>query len=532
MKTRITPTLKVILLITGLLILLGGVSSCTMENDVEEATITLSIADGVVRFSKEASEQVVTVNATSSTPWGLISNGEWMEAIKDGNNLIIKVAKNPLPEARQATILVTAGKATAQITIQQESGDLSIALLPTSLNVDQLGGNFVVDVVSNTNDWQATTSAEWIEVASLPYSKQIKLTVKPTKERKERIATIYFSNAKESNSDTELTVRQDPVMWFDLPYLDFEHGSISHIREFEMKRHSTQMTTGGVGFENFATLSTQFPNTAYYSFTPDGNAFVASRMYAKDESVLKGEQLQEFIEYLKGMGFSSQNLPKDLAKDAILYHPVKKISVHLRLGVTLPIYGDPHIAFIYRPDQPEAYPTFPTIDDAIGFKNFAGGHIAVAAYETTKGGILKDGEINDQNKTPKNQKYERKMPDGSGIMEIIYWYEWAEDGTSKVTKHRQVFTHSKYMFWTYKGLFGYVTDEFRQLSREAGYMELPFILFQNRGARAFLNPTTGWSLIGAHWYNWRKKRTELWLDSAPIGSGAKSTYLIDRDTNN
>ncbi len=116
------------LAITGLLF----ATSCS-ENQDEEATLMLS--EKSIDFKTNAkAEKSITVT-TNQAEWSVIGSAEWIEAERNGDKLVIKVAKNETITARKGKVLVVAGNANATIEVKQSGVKGNAEINPNNIEV-------------------------------------------------------------------------------------------------------------------------------------------------------------------------------------------------------------------------------------------------------------------------------------------------------------------------------------------------------------------------------------------------------------
>lgn len=176
------------LLLLPMLLLFG---SCTPENDIEEATLTLS-ESGTITFTKEASEKVITIE-TNQPQIIASSNAPWLSTKIEGKQLTIKAEGNETLRERKGTVLVSVGRAQQALKVIQSQSGLIIQLYPETLKSTQWGGKFSVDVLANNDRWTASTDADWLRVEALPNARSMNIEVYENTETESRTAKIKLS---------------------------------------------------------------------------------------------------------------------------------------------------------------------------------------------------------------------------------------------------------------------------------------------------------------------------------------------------
>ena len=117
---------KTISRILGLSALLTLLPACSPQSDVEEATLDLSTE--TLTFTKEASEQTLTVS-TNKESWSALSPQEatWLSLTQEGNTLKVRAEANDLGNDRVGSVIVNAGGLQKRVTVRQASGDVILA---------------------------------------------------------------------------------------------------------------------------------------------------------------------------------------------------------------------------------------------------------------------------------------------------------------------------------------------------------------------------------------------------------------------
>ena len=106
---------KTISRILGLSALLALLPACSPQSDVEEATLDLSTE--TLTFTKEASEQTLTVS-TNKESWSALSPQEatWLSLTQEGNTLKVRAEANDLGNDRVGSVIVNAGGLQKRVT--------------------------------------------------------------------------------------------------------------------------------------------------------------------------------------------------------------------------------------------------------------------------------------------------------------------------------------------------------------------------------------------------------------------------------
>ncbi len=442
-----TPLLTLLLL--PMLLIFG---SCTPENDIEEATLTLS-ESGTITFTKEASEKVITIE-TNQPQIIANSNAPWLSTKIEGNQLTIKAEENQTLRERKGTVLVSVGRAQQSLKIIQSQSGLVIQVYPETLKSTQWGGKFSVDVLANSNTWTASTDADWLKVEALPSARSMNIEIYENTEVESRTAKIKLS-LQNGSEDQEFMVTQEGIMFYIMPFMDFEDGSRSSIKLFEQRRRSLQTyEKAEAGWLDFTTQSPAFPDVSYTIYHQ--NALIHAQLSASSKEMLEGEHLRKIVEMLRENGFTEEQ-----TTDRVYYNPTKRVLCEIK-----PDYGStPHILFTYKPQQPKSHPTFtafpypfgtePNVDRDVTFDE-------VVTYEQGRRG----------------KERERLRFDNGDMRFIIYdsddseepsrAYFFSEKEKDILETSVRYFKNMNYAFWDYRGhpLF---TEEFLELTKREGF---------------------------------------------------------------
>lgn len=464
---------KILLIVPLIAILLA--SSCTFEPEVEEPTLTIEgLTEETLYLEKEGAEKSYVVN-TNQDDWRVAINASWITAVRDGDKLIIKAEANNVLEERKATLLVVAGKSQRRVDILQRAADLSLNVLPEEIAVDQFGGVFNVDVIANINEWEATVNPEaeaWVHLTPRPLSQQMAITIDENFDRSGRDAFVKFTSKKSTN-EIEFKISQSGIMYYIMPYMDFDKGNRHEVSVFEMKRKSIQNHSNS-RWIGFATKSTAFPTILY---TIVGEAYLFAQVNAVKKDEFEGQKLVELIEMLKGEGFT-----ETWVENRIYYNPEKRVEVEFKPNFAAG--KEPHMLFTYHVEQKEKYETFETLP--LGFLDFEKGLDGVAEYEKANGGKILDGIVSPQFPTPETQKYQAIGK--YGLEQRLYFFHYDEENKSTVERTRQFFKDNTPVFWIYRD-YPILTNEFKDKMKQEGYVYVG-IDFRERNMEMFVNPKT------------------------------------------
>ncbi|MDY5857697.1 MAG: BACON domain-containing protein [Porphyromonas sp.] len=437
------------LLLLPMLLLFG---SCTPENDIEEATLTLS-ESGTITFTKEASEKVITIE-TNQPQIIASSNAPWLSTKIEGKQLTIKAEGNETLRERKGTVLVSVGRAQQALKVIQSQSGLIIQLYPETLKSTQWGGKFSVDVLANNDRWTASTDADWLRVEALPNARSMNVEVYENTETESRTAKIKLS-LQDGSEDQEFVVTQEGIMFYIMPFVDFEDGSRISLKLFEQRRRSLltdeNSSTGWIGF---TTQSPAFPDITYTLYHQ--NALLYAQLNASNKEYLEGEHLRKVIDRLRENGFTDER-----TADRVYYNPDKRILCEIK-----PDYGKtPHILFSYQPKQPQAHTTFTDFPYPFGTEPEVTKDVTfaeVAAYEAERKGKERSRMAH------KNGYLRFAIYDNEDPEEPTRAYFFSDKKSEVLEASVRYFRNMNYAFWDYRG-YPLFTEEFLRLAEQEGF---------------------------------------------------------------
>lgn len=207
-------SLFVVIALTSIIVI---TQSCSDENDAFSGEVVLSVGETDLNFESGESDSEIHVDCNVAYQFKL-SDGlsSWCEVSRnESGNLHVYVSENEEKNVRRGAIYIQAQSLSDTITIAQLGWGKAILLSAQTINVDETGGTFNLDVTTNVEcsidydaDWikeipNATTKAH--EVVTTKYSFEAYAN-----KGDERIATIMIHD-KEIDSEIEpvtLTVIQ------------------------------------------------------------------------------------------------------------------------------------------------------------------------------------------------------------------------------------------------------------------------------------------------------------------------------------
>lgn len=428
--------------------------SCTSEGYMDElATIELS-ESGILSFENHSSSHDVQVQSTSGA-WQCYTLNPWITAKNRDGVLEISVKDNLQPKERRGSVVVKSGKSQKQLTIIQAKATPKVETSPEELNVDQFGGLFSIDVITNNDDWKAQSQEDWIEVTALPSAYKMEVKVQPTRSREPRVGKILISMGADETVAHEVSVVQSGISYFLLPYMNFESATRQDIQAFEEKRGGTIEFTHERFFD-FTTTSVAFPRVSYTIY--EGGAYLYAQLDASSTRILTGpSERQQLVEFLNQSGFTVE-----LGENHFRHAEMSNLEVEIK-----PYYKNtPHLLFTYTPKQSKAYPTFDELP--LGFTRFDLGVEGVKDYEAAHGGEMIYPYSDDEIESVDEMEFECE-PGKYGADGRLYFLHKDKDGNITIERTRQFFTQTERACWNYKGYNNLLTEEFKALAKQEGF---------------------------------------------------------------
>lgn len=446
------------------------ITSCIMEDDVEEATLTLS--EMSYKFPKATSEKSIEVS-TNQAKWVAVPNVEWLEVNQMGNTLVIRALENISTEPRKGRIVVIAGGITQVFEAEQSEADVEIVMLPDKLEVDSRGGKYGFEVESNTTDWLASSDVEWVKVEARQEKGLVAIVVDENKDRAKREAKITIKGGKETK---EFTLIQDGILYYIMPYQKID-ASIDEIIEFEYARGSklSKIPDGYINTDvwEFTTLSPVFPWVRYIIrssyLAKDDKKYVYAVLLPSDDNVIINTDEKkirpEMIEFMKGCGFPKErfdNMFYNEEKEQLFSIEVDDDGYFLRLQPF--------------PKQPKKQDTFrempyPCIDFAVAKE------ADVFEYEKLNGGTFLMNIVDEwEEDLRKNCHFSALAPWSNRS----YWFGLKEPHALEESVQTfgnlslGVYSHT----WDDYDYKYYLTEEFVSLLKSEGYKLLTAIWFK------------------------------------------------------
>lgn len=432
--------------------------SCTSEGQMEDlGTLELS-ESGTLSMDATASTREVQVQSNDAN-WQCYSLNSWITVANKEGTLVIHVDANNTLQERKGSVVVKSGRLQKQLMVIQSKGEFTIDAGTETLNVDEFGGTFTVDVLTNDENWQAHSEESWISVTAQPTAQKVDLKVLRSTSRDERVGKVVITNPSSPNTSYEITIIQKGIAYFILPYMDFEHATRQAIQAFEEQRGGAFDEDPQERFLVFSTTSIAFPRIVYTIY--EGGAYLYAQLDAVSTRILTGaaERVQ-LIDFLRQSGFS-----KMIDENTYQHETMSNLKVEIKAFYK----NTPHLLFTYEPKQDKAYETFATLP--LGFTRFDLGVAGVEEYEAKHG-----GEEIFRNDEELEYSCEPGLYDADGR---LYFLHTEKDGSIEVERARQFFWATERACWEYKGYRNLLTDEFKALAAREGFKYVDFSILEN-----------------------------------------------------
>lgn len=440
--------------------------SCTrteLEPQQAELMVVLEGEGGVLRLAGNAAQTRISVQ-TNREDWTAISTAKWLQLKPEGTTLLVQCEANPEASERKAQVQVISGGISKQFEVYQASGTAVLELGFAPQKLDQFGGEVRVDINSNGDQWTASTEADWIKIDRDLREGQLVLTVDENTVRYERKAVVEVRASAESEPQRFEVVQSGIVYWI-VPILG-SGLTPDQINEGETARkHTLQGIPPQFGDRTFryTTVSPAFTRMDYTFNYQTNHLF--TKAILRNAEVLQGNELVEYVDFLKGKGFSE------------LGHQVYWLEKQRIEAEVLLHQAEPCVRFTHYPAEEaniEVGHPFPLNGVTIGVTTAE----QIDAYQASIGGVL-----NVANSSPTRRVFTH-TPGGS---RKPFTYEYTlMNGTLSQLR----FTNPNFFQYVYiadKRLFA--TADLRRQIREAGFRYHSFGLY-SLFQETYRNPET------------------------------------------
>lgn len=192
-----------------------------------------------------------------------IAQDAWLSIKVKGKILELKASDNTSPLERGTKVQVIAGGVVRSFSVRQASamGTLELGFPPHKL--DQYGGLVTIDVSSNTDDWKASTEADWVTLTPNYKDGILAINVAENTARTGRSAVIDVTTSGITKS---FEVSQEGIVYYLVPMTVYA-VDINELMEFEGNRKSALIASPTSkyldGYYRFQTRSPIFRDILY-----------------------------------------------------------------------------------------------------------------------------------------------------------------------------------------------------------------------------------------------------------------------------
>lgn len=354
------------LILATIVTILFVVTGCRPKDDgLEEVTLSLSKTE----FQLDNKEQTVPpITVTTNQPkWRAISLVSWITTTEKGTSLIIKAEANNDGKSREGKILISAGSMTEVISVTQGASDLVIKVDPDLKIVPQSGAVFIVDIRSNTEQWEVAyeneeSDAKWIKMRKLATG-LLEVTVDVNKEKETRTTKLI---AKAGKTIAEIEIKQAGTggARFKLPLL--KKSALGHeVLTYEKEQGNHFILWAGAATQwgiyqdmyKFIYSSDLFQTVEYRYDARYSNKMYSIYMEAKGgEETLKSE---EFKDFLKKEGFIPE-IPDAQTGSYLAFDKSRGLKMKVEIAKDFTEVSSINIQLVIRQDK--SYPTFEKFD--------------------------------------------------------------------------------------------------------------------------------------------------------------------------
>jgi hypothetical protein len=160
------------------IIIEAGTAEPVSISVTQNARHSLSISEESLAFEPDGSTGEVTVT-TSAPSWEATkeTDADWFSFSKQGDKLTVAVVKNTNTDDRTGTIKITAGNATEKTLTVTQGKSHTLSVDEASLSFEANGiGEKSVTITTTAPSWDATPSAQWVQVEKQGNTLKVKVT--------------------------------------------------------------------------------------------------------------------------------------------------------------------------------------------------------------------------------------------------------------------------------------------------------------------------------------------------------------------
>lgn len=452
--------------LVGLLSCCLLMSSCEKGEDLVTPELSLSVTD-VLNIQSQESETIIEVS-TNMPQWAAVCNASWLDVMKLANNLILKASPNTTGNIRTAQIVIASGGIGRTVkVIQSTGGTLPLELIPASNTIDKDGGEIRLVAKTSISNWQAKTTADWLQVVARPRQGELLVKAQANQTDETREADIEISAGKLTQT---VKIRQHGQLKYYEPYNLFGQD-MDKINTLERKRgsHLILVPSGpsvgnpkGVPDYTYQTLSKVFP-TVKYEFLNRGTEMLYCTTLVSEPRQESLSQKADFVEWLKELGYA-KNEQRSITKILVFENSRTNTELYIRIkSIEDPKDSKKTLVqdmLIFRPAiaQSQAMPTLPSLLLGPGHPGTMT-HKEIAAWEAQNGGHY------DKEFTENVIGHPFFFAEAPFYGRLYFKTKQEED---KVDEYLFFYLDYKVAFYTYGAMF-YPTREFETLLAKEGF---------------------------------------------------------------
>ncbi|NLD24265.1 MAG: BACON domain-containing protein, partial [Bacteroidales bacterium] len=316
---------------------------------------------------------------------------------QQGSNLVVRAMENLVVEERVSYIFISAGGAAEKVMVKQSAADIVLEASPGEINVPNTGGQYFIDITSNSANWtiEKETAADWVIVKQFKGADIAELTVHPNETGEGRTLKLY---AKSGSKLEEVVINQaGGASGFILPLLEAAPTQIEILAHEQangsfLLSYSGPMPSWGYYDEayEFAVNSPMFYSTTYDIADYRNGMITEVNMWSEKNAAMILSD--EYIEFLEANGFAIEQTAAGFTG----YNSESQFSITAITDLDADLG---RVIFAPVLEQDQDYPTFDSFpfDRADWLNNSEWNSAAIVAEEESEGGTIlsQDAEMID-----------------------------------------------------------------------------------------------------------------------------------------
>lgn len=472
--------------ITILFLALGLMASC-QDNQEEVATLAISPEDYEnVHLPPEASQKTFIIEA-STQKWSAMSNSEWVKVEAKGKELLLSIDENFDYKQRYAQVIVIGAGKQLTIGLRQDASEHVFGSDLHDIEIDQFGGQQILDVTTHVKNWEVSTQADWFTVKAIPYLDKIEINIKENTEVQPRKGSFTISGEGKSKT---INILQNAAQEYILPF--FEWGkNFDDVSVLESSRRSElQMIPNpsdpSASYYRFGTKSEKFPYIDYETMNSSDKFIYRITLGAKNSDVLESQEFMDF--------FTQQGYEKELGGQiSISYNHVYRNDKLKNRAIITVGNNTATITFVPIIEQDQDFPSLSSL--YYGYLDFGVGTPKdLKAHEKNEGGYY------DAYKSAvQSRKSKLKMEIYHGASPFFARSYIFDPNSEKLMQTQYIFDTLNIGLFEYGGLT-FLTREFHELLTKEGFVITSY------DSKSYIYTNTEKNLqIGIRMVTWNEK---------------------------